>query len=58
MHCAAEGGNLEALAFFLQVGVPVSVKKANGATPLFVAAQHCQAHTKGQAHNQADNVEE
>jgi len=43
LHCAAEAGNLEILRFFLKVGVPVGVKKQNGATPLFVAAQHCQA---------------
>jgi len=43
LHCAAEAGNLDVIRFYLKVGVPVGVKKANGATPLFVAAQHCGA---------------
>ena len=43
LHCAAEARNLPVMRFFLKLGVPVGVKKLNGATPLFVAAQHCQA---------------
>jgi len=43
LHCAAEAGNIEVMRHYVKLGVPVDVKKHNGASPLFVAAQYCGA---------------